>query len=245
MRRLFFVLPAISAFMLAGIAAQAQNGDSLKAALVWLKQVDENFKKPRLAHVKSVEDLKKLTEVQLGGHRKSDNKHVFIKADGFRHLTALPALTKANLVEVDGLTDEALDHISKITALTYLNLGDAWVTDAGVKKLVNLKNLTHLDLGWTKDVTDASLKDVAKMTSLESLGLGGTKITDAGLKELQKLPKLKELKIGATKIGDWGLMELASIKSLETIRAVKSQITPKGAAEFKKLHPACQVLLKK
>lgn len=235
----------LAGIWLSRLELRAGDPASAEATLAWLRRVDDNFKKPRLAHVKSVDDLKKLTEVKLGGHRKSDNKHVFIKAEEFRHLNALPALTRADLVEIDGLTDEALPYIAKINSLTYLNLGDAWITDAGVKHLVNLKNLTELDLGWTKDVTDAALAELAQLTNLESLGLGGTKITDSGLKHLQKLPRLKQLRIGATQITDSGLMELAPIKSLEVVRAAKSRITPKGVAAFKKAHPTCVVELKK
>lgn len=50
---------------------------SPEATLAWLKQLDATtFKEPRFATLRSGEDLKQLTEIQLGGHRKSDNKPV-------------------------------------------------------------------------------------------------------------------------------------------------------------------------
>ncbi|MBM3876351.1 MAG: hypothetical protein FJ386_06490 [Verrucomicrobia bacterium] len=73
-------------------------------ALAWLKSVDARFKQPRLPGL-TVEKLATLSEVNLGGHRKSDNKHIELRAADFRHLAALPALRKATLWEIEGLDD--------------------------------------------------------------------------------------------------------------------------------------------
>src|SRR5688500_16487693 len=112
----------------------------------WLMSVDAQFKQPRLEGL-TVEGVSSLAEVKLGGQRKSDGKHIEIPAAEFRHLTALPALRKAVLWEITGLTDEALGHIGKVTTLQELELGDAEVTNAGLKHLRGLSALSYLGLG--------------------------------------------------------------------------------------------------
>ena len=220
----------------------------LEAAHAWLKSLDVKpesaQKQPRFAAL-TVEDLKTLKEIRLGGHRASDNKHVFIEAAEFRFLAALPALEKANLGEVDGFTDEALGYVASITTLTELNLGDAWVTDAGLKALSKLKNLRRLQLGWTRDVGDAGLPLLLPCANLEFLGLGGTKVTDAGLPVLAKLPRLKELHLQGTAVTDAGFQSLAAVKSLSTVQLGKKSKVSAGAVDrLRKARPDLTVAIK-
>ncbi len=217
-------------------------------ALAWLKSLDEKpesaQKQPRFPGL-TVGDLKSLKEIRLGGHRASDGKHVFIEAVGFKNLLALPALEKANLVEIDGLTDEALVHIGKLSGLQELNLGDAGVTSAGLKHLSGLKELTRLDLGWTRDVGDAGMPYVVKLKKLEFLGLGGTKVSDAGLPMLAALPNLRELALMGTAVTDQGLQSLAACKSLTSVLVgKKGKVTPQGMDRLKKALPACTVAMR-
>ena len=223
-------------------------GPDLEAAHAWLKSLDVKpesaQKQPRFAAL-TVEDLRTLKEIRLGGHRASDGKHVFIAAAEFRFLAALPALEKANLGEVDGFTDEALGHVAKIPTLTELDLGDAWVTDAGLKALASLKKLRRLQLGWTKDVGDAGLHFVLACANLEFLGLGGTKVTDAGLPLLAKLPRLKELHLQGTAVTDAGFERLAAVKSLATVRiGKKSKVSAPAIDRLRKTRPDLTVMIK-
>ena len=214
-------------------------------ALAWLKSVDEQFKQQRLPGL-TVEKLATITEVNLGGHRKSDNKHIELRAEDFRHLAALPALRKATLWEIDGLDDSALVHIGKVATLRELELGDAAITSAGLKHLRGLRELTFLGLGWTKDVTDAGLADLAALPNLEVLILSGTKVTDAGLAQLANFPKLKEVRLAALpQVTDAGLLKLKDCKALTTVVVnKKTGTTPAGIAAFQQQKPGCQVLVK-
>lgn len=216
-----------------------------EATLAWLKSLDTRpesaQKQPRFPNLK-VEDLQTLKDLRLGGHRASDNKHVFIPAAEFKFLLGLPALENANLVECDGLNDESLVYIGKIAGLKSLNLGDAQVTNAGLKSLVGLKNLENLDLGWTKDVGDAGLPLLAKLPVLKVLGLGGTKVTDAGLPILASFKSLTEVKLGGTAVTDRGMAALESCRKLEAIRlGNKSKVTAAAIDRLKKALPACTV----
>src|SRR5262245_19404218 len=75
--------------------------------------------------------------------------------------------------------------------ITRIDLSGTAVTDARLKRLVELKNLQTLELQDTQ-VTDAGLKELATMSKLAHLLLHITRVTDAGIAELRKsLPKCK------------------------------------------------------
>jgi hypothetical protein len=226
------------------IAAQPA-GVSPEGALAWLKSIDGQFKQPRLPGL-TLATLPSLTEVNLGGHRKSDGKHIAIPAAEFRHLAALTALRKATLWEIDGLDDAALAHIGKVTTLRELELGDAQITSAGLKHLRGLRELTFLGLGWTKEVTDTGLPELAALSKLEVLVLSGTKVTDAGLSHLAKLPNLKEVRLAALpQVTDAGLLRLKDCRALKLVVVnKKTGVTPAGIAAFKQQLPACEVTVK-
>lgn len=227
--------------------ALSQDAPTAEATVAWLKSLDTRpesaQKQPRFATLTAA-DLPTLKDIRLGGHRASDNKHVFIPAAEFRFLLGLPALENANLVECDGLDDTSLVFIGKLTGLKSLNLGDAQVTNAGLKALAGLKNLETLDLGFTKDVGDAGLALLVKLPNLKVLGLGGTKVTDAGIPLLASFRSLKEVKLGSTAVTDKGVASLEACKGLEKVNlGKKSKITPQAVDRLKKALPACTVNL--
>jgi hypothetical protein len=234
--------------LVAALLAAAAQVPTADEALAWLKSLDARpesaQKQPRFPNL-SVDDLQAMKEIRLGGHRASDNKHVFIPAAEFRFLLALPALEKVNLVEIDGLTDEALVFVGKLAALKDLNLGDAQVSSAGLKSLSGLKSLARLQVGWTKDVGNEALPVLSPLSKLEYLGLGGTKVTDDGMPALAAFANLKELHLMETAVTDRGLEALAACKSLEKIQLnKKTKVTPQGIEALKKALPACTVLVK-
>jgi Leucine Rich repeat len=229
-----------------------------EATLAWLKALPTMSRsaigpknEPDCFRQLTVADLRALKELHLGGHLVKDGKnqkeHIEIPAADFRHLTALPALEKLDLIE-NGVGDEALAPIGKISTLTTLVLGDHQLTDAGLKHLTGLKKLTHLSLCWPDQkhggkISDPGMEEVAKLTSLESLDLRATQVTDTGLSKLLMLPKLQTLLLNNTGITDVGLLSLAKIKTLQKVSVFNcKQLTPKGIAEFKKLLPDCQVV---
>src|SRR5258707_1010544 len=88
--------------------------------------------------------------------------------------------------------DKYLHLLKPIEAgLTTLDLLDASITDAGLKKIGELKNLTALHLSGP-EITDEGLKELHGLKSLTKLTLCGTSVTTAGRKNLlNALPKLR------------------------------------------------------
>ena len=73
-------------------------------------------------------------------------------------LSALPRLSKLNVAGCKNLTHTA--PLSKLTALTALNLSHTSVTDAGVERLTALSQLTFVDLS-NSNVTKKGLENIA------------------------------------------------------------------------------------
>jgi internalin A len=226
-------------------AAEPAGQSSAQEALAWLKNVDGQLKKSKLADL-TIEQLATLGEVTLGGHRKSDNKHISISAEQFQHLNALPSLRKLVLWENDGVTDDALVHVGKLTNLRELELGDAPISSIGIKQLPGLKSLTFLSLAFTRDVGDSAMPDIAGLPNLEVLLLSGTKVTDAGLKQVATMKKLREIRLAVMpQVTDAGLKNLQSCASLRTVIVnKKTGVTPEGISAFSRLRPDCEVVVK-
>lgn len=187
--------PHVAAIELLG-GPPATGPVTLAQTLAWVRRVDGELVKPRYADL-TLDRLKALTELQIGGHRKSDKKHLFVEPAEFRHLAPLTGLTKLHLGENDGATDEALAHVGKLTGLKALVLWDAPVTDAGLKHLTGLRELTDLDLAFATRLTTKALPHVAALPKLERLNIAGTKVDDVSA--LAAVGTLTELKLGKLK----------------------------------------------
>lgn len=237
-------LLAAAAALLGG--AQAKNGKAptVEETLAWLKKLDTNKKSAEQFAALTADELKALASIRLGGHRQSDGKHVSIPPQEFRYLTALPALKELDLTEAEGTTDVALAHVSKLTGLTKIQMGDGQCTGAGLRHLEKLKDLTHLDLGWALSVDDAGMPSVAKLQKLECLNLSASKVTDAGLAFLVRLPNLKELQLNKTAVTDAGILQLRSMKALSTLGLKNSKVSAKAIADLKKFLPGLNVVTK-
>jgi hypothetical protein len=193
-----FLVPSMLCVLSLCVVLAVSAGDEITLAdtLAWIKRVDGELIKPRYATL-TLDQLQSVSELRLGGHRKSDKKHLYVPPMEFKHLLALPGLKKLNLGENDGVTDEALVHVGKLTGLTELVLWDAPMTDAGVKHLVALKELTDLDLAFATKLTTNIVADLALLPKLQRLNLAGTQVKDVS--GLAKAPHLKELKLGKLK----------------------------------------------
>jgi len=102
------------------------------------------------------------------------------------------------------ITDAGLGHLKELTSLVFLELTNSQFNDAKLKHLKGLTNLTILLLDSTQ-VTDAGLKHLKGLTNLVFLDLVDTQVTDAGLEHLKGLTKLEELKLHGTRTTEEGV----------------------------------------
>ncbi len=221
---------------------------SLEQTLAWLKKLDISKESADTIAKLTVDDLKTLTTLNLGGHRQSDGKHVNFPAPEYRYLTSLPALEMLNLNENEGVTDEALAHVGRIATLKELHVADGKITGAGLGHLANLKNLTHLNVGWTLDVGDAALPLFVKFPKLEFLGLGATKVTEAGLvANIPRMPCLKELHLNGLAISDAGFARIAECRTLAKIEVSKKDgaKAAKLRDAIKRVNSSCEIVVSK
>lgn len=229
---------------------KSSGAPTLEETLAWLKRLPpvENAPAGQFATL-TVEDLKTMADFRYGGHTAA-GPHVATPAAEFRYLTALPALKKLDLLENDGVNDEAVAHFGKIATLAHLDFGGGGgkVTGPAMKHLTGLKELVYLgmagNLSGTRGDIDGGLPHVAKLPRLEVLVLSNTPVTDAGLAQLARCPALKDLRLAMTGITDAGLLGMASCKTLTHVTFdKKTKVTSQGIAKFEKLLPGCKVVV--
>lgn len=97
-------------------------------------------------------------------------------------------------------------------ALTWLDLGETAVTDAGMATLTRMKNLRRLQLDHTA-ITGQGLAHLKGLPKLESLNLVGLKLADPDVTAIAKLPRLRTLYLWNTAITDAALAELTRTRS--------------------------------
>jgi hypothetical protein len=122
--------------------------------------------------------LRQLEDLELSGAE--------LGISNAKALGGLPRLRALTLDTCGGVTDAALEEISKAPRLVTLRLNQsADFTLKGVKELRRLKHLKELWLMSTK-LTNGTLKEVAEWTNLQVLDLSNTTITRNELKELSQ-----------------------------------------------------------
>lgn len=159
---------------------------------------------------------------------------------GLEHVAQLPKLERLILLyNKDGLTNECMKSIAKISTLRALDIrGCVQIKDDGLLALAPLKNLVdfkHRGFNVTNDglavfgelpqlrglvmqdaanVDDGGMKYLEALDSLTSLDMTGTSMEDPGLAALSGT-KLKDLRLRNTLVEGTGLDQLAS--SYETL----------------------------
>ncbi len=135
------------------------------------------------------------------------------------------------------ITDADLKKLEIFSELEWLDLRITQIGDEGVSHLAALRNLKFLNLFRT-NLTDKGLANLQGLTQLETLLIGGTKISDEGLKNLERLAKLKKISVFRTNVSDAGLKHLEKLPALEILLIGESKITEEGAKSLQKVLPA-------
>ena len=157
------------------------------------------------AGLEAVKGLPKLKTLRLSDEQVTDGALRFLNRIGSLHGIEM-AISGENLGPPPRSQAE----------VTFLDLRQSKVTDAGLQELAPLKNLQSLHLQY-RNVTDLGLRELTSFTKLTNLNVGNTKISDAGLKHIATLANLKVLNLGGTSVSDSGLKELAGLKNLTVL----------------------------
>lgn len=230
------------AFELECLANDDEQGIYLNDAdLEFLSQL-HFIRKLSLPHNKAITDLGLR---HLSNNLASSLRHLDLTGcdkitdDGLEHLSKLSFLQYLNLMYCKKISDRGLEHLSKISSLQRLRLCDCWhITDEGLRHLSKLTSLQHLDLSMCGDgITDAGLIYLSELSLLQylSICLCG-KITDAGLEHLSKLSLLRYLDVSESEVTDSGLQLLVNMPSLhpDDVLVFDTAVSEEGHAAFRK-----------
>jgi uncharacterized membrane protein len=102
------------------------------------------------------------------------------------------------------------------------------------------EQITWLDLG-NAPVSDTTLAGIADLKNLTRLHLEQTFVSDKGLKNLQNLPQLEYLNLYGTAVTDEGIQQLAPLKKLRSLYLWQTKVTPEGARRLQEQIPGLSV----
>ncbi len=133
-----------------------------------------------------------------------------------RQLWQLNGLLLQLTMNGQGVTDDSLRHLERLTDLWRLYLKGSPLTDAGLPRLQG-------------------------MQELQELSLSGSRVTDDGLRHLTPLRKLWGLYLDNTSVTDAGLESLRAVTQLKILHLSGSKVTAEGVRKFKEAMPTCKV----
>jgi Leucine Rich Repeat (LRR) protein len=140
----------------------------------------------------------------------------------FKYLKNMTRLEYFNVPVDSAVTDADLPYLSKLTALSQLELHDSRITDVGLVSLKDMTRLKHLRLAGTQ-VTGAGLRSLRAMPGLKFLDLGRTRVDD--LSPIGHLTLLTDLHLSQTPIDDNGLAPIAGLIGLDELRLDSTNVT--------------------
>ena len=113
-------------------------------------------------------------------------------------LLPMERFDQLTLLDISGhpVTDQALQNLSLLKKLRYLNCSRTKVTGAGFERLV-LDDLCDLYLFGTA-LDDEGIKHISKFKNLRLLWINNTLITDDSFQHIAKLTKLRHLRLKQT-----------------------------------------------
>jgi Leucine-rich repeat (LRR) protein len=153
---------------------------------------------------------------------------------GYAQVTdvGLAQLTAPNLKELaiggNKLTDNGLQALRRMMALTSLDLSGAQRTDSGL---------------WSISLTEPGLDTISMLQDLRHLRLNGTAVTDLGLEKLKTLSRLERLDLqSCARITDGAVAAIGSLPGLRTVDVTGTKMTENGIAALRKAAPKLTVL---
>jgi hypothetical protein len=146
-------------------------------------------------------------------------------------LARLDQLADLSLHRID---DAALQHLSHLAELEYLDLQDNSITDDGLAHIATLNGLKRLDLSSTS-ITDAGLVHLSRLANLTSLRLANTRVNGAGFKHLKPLINLETLDAWCAPVNDEAMPYMQGLASLHELILGGTNVTDQGIAKLGQL----------
>jgi len=146
-------------------------------------------------------------------------------------------LKKLSIEHCFQLSGKGLEHLTKLSCLTELNVKNSNVlTAAGIAHLAQMIELTSLSAGgfckwniWCVHDPDNEVpRALCNMTRMTRLTLDETKISDDGLAHLEHMTCMTKLSLRNTLITDGGLVKLGNMKRLEILNVAWTHVTKEG-----------------
>ena len=164
--------------------------------------------------------------------------------DGLTDLTPLTRLEPDDLYAISfACTRVKDDDLRFVRSLTRLNGLAIWETNIGDLALAHLSEMTSirwLDLGDTK-ITDEGLAHLRGLNGLQSLTLLNDEIGDNGVTHLAGFESLRRLDLMSTRVSDASITSLRGLTGMRSLRIYQTQISENGYAELSRALPGCQI----
>jgi hypothetical protein len=154
------------------------------------------------------------------------------KGANLKYLRNMTRLESLALPGNSSVTDADLTYLSRLTALSQIDLHDPRITDVGLLCLKDMGRLQRLTLSDTQ-VTGAGLRSLRAMTGLKHLDLDGTRVDD--LAPIGHLTLLTNLHLARTPIDDKGLAPIVGLVGLDKLRLSGTKMTSASYAHLKHL----------
>ena len=154
------------------------------------------------------------------------------------HLKDLPGVEYLSL---DKALDRDLCAVARASDLQTLMLGDSGLTDEGLQHLSRLRRLEYLYLGGNEGVTGEGLKALSGLSQLELLDLSGTRVPDEGLRHLRGLTMLSKLDLSCTPVTDAAIDDIVALPALKQISLIYTGLTADGVAKLEARRPKLRV----
>jgi serine/threonine protein kinase/WD40 repeat protein len=155
-------------------------------------------------------------------------------------LLDVPALAPKLLsLELAG-TQISGSGLAKLTAINYLNLKDAPVTDEGLQIVATLPKLRSLLIG-ARQVSDAGLKSLARSPSLTLLEVQELPMSPPVVQALTALQGLQELTFRGGPVGDTQVPTLSELKRLRFLNFYQTELSQAGLKQMQAALPQTRI----
>jgi hypothetical protein len=145
-------------------------------------------------------------------------------------LAGLKKLETLSIHEVRSLTDEDMDMIASLPALSYLAVNNCTLTDAALPLLARARGVTYLSVFGNVGVNGSQLPALLALEKLVNLNVGYCQLSDAGIANLAQFTRLEYLSIATPRFTDAQLPVLDGMRKLSELLMESCGVTMAGVA---------------